>query len=266
MSELYKFEKLEKQLTEWGFPVINTQSRFQAIRVDFDAHTFKEAVRNGKIQFGTDGIYLSHEGREWKGYMYMPKYKVKLYGDMPRFHLKRCEKIEELFTMGYGKLYEWSNNELNDITDRYTREVYKNQTLKLCKHCRNLIIGVNIKNTEDFFNTLDTEQHKETDINGYVIKWTKISNQYRENKNYTCESCGIKPKNSIDKRYWHVHHKDGNKMNNKESNLECLCVLCHSHKDLHHEANFNKTRMQRELESFVKAYKEELENLNNLYI
>ncbi len=59
---------------------------------------------------------------------------------------------------------------LNDIIDRDTREIYKDQKLQLCIHCRDAVFG--ISNTEDFFNTLDTEPKKEVvnievDIFGY---------------------------------------------------------------------------------------------------
>ena len=35
------------------------------------------------------------------------------------------------------------------------------------------------------------------------------------------------------KGFLHVHHKDGIKGNNKPSNLEVLCMLCHREKPFH---------------------------------
>jgi len=268
MNELYNFGSLDEQLTKWGFPVIDGKSGFQSIRIDFNAQNFQKAVREGTIQFRADGIYLIHEGREWKGYMYMPTYRVKRYNSMPRFHLTRCEKIQELFSGGHGHYYKWSNNKLNDITERDTREVYENQKLQLCSHCRASIIG--IKDTEDFFETLETEEPEtksvEVDIFGYDKNWQKISREYRKIKNYTCENCGVKPARDFDKRFWHTHHKDGDKTNNKQPNLECLCILCHSYKDHTHEGNFDKASMKRPLETFVKQYREELKKLGNSYL
>ena len=268
MSELYKFGNLDAKLTEWGFPAISGKSGFQSIRVDFNAQKFQQAVREGKIRFGEDGIYLTYEGREWKGYMYMPTYLVSKYKSMPRFHLTKCEKIQELFSGGHGHLYKWSNNKLNDIKDRETLEVYKNQKLQLCSHCRATIVG--IMNTEDFFDTLETDDSENTsveiDIFGYDKNWQKISRAYRKRNDYTCESCGIKPKNNFDKRFWQTHHRNGDKTNNNPSNLECLCVLCHSSKDNTHEENFDKPRMKREVDSFVKQYREELKSVGNPYL
>ena len=264
MNELYTFGKLDKKLTEWGFPVIDGKSGFQSIRVDF-----KKAYDEGKIEFREDGIYLIHEDREWKGYMHMPTYKVSVYNDFSRFHLARCQVIDNFISKGmFNTYYIWSNNRLNDIKDRNTGKIYSDQKLKLCNNCKKIITGID--DTEDFFETLDTEENENTgseiDIFGYDKNWQKISKTYRKNRDYTCESCRIKPASNFDKRFWHTHHKDGNKINNKQSNLECLCVLCHSYKNLTHIENFDKTRMRKELDTFVKQYKEELKKTGNPYL
>jgi hypothetical protein len=264
MSELYKFGKLDAKLTEWGFPIIDSKSGFQSIRVDFT-----KAYKAGKIEFREDGIYLIHEGKEWKGYMYMPTYRVAHYGDVSRFHLTRCKVIADFISKGmFNTYYIWSNNKTNDIEDRDTGEIHKDQTLQLCSNCKKAILGID--NTEDFFETLDITEQKDTnievDIFGYDKNWQKISRVYRQSKDYVCENCGIKPVNNFDKRFWHTHHKNGDKTNNNQSNLECLCVLCHSYKDHSHKENFDKTRMKRELYSFVKQYDKDLRKVGNPYL
>jgi len=116
---------------------------------------------------------------------------------------------------------------------------------------------------------LDTENENtsiEIDIFGYDKNWQKISRAYRKSKDYTCESCGIKPANNFDRRFWQTHHKDGDKTNNRQPNLECLCVLCHSYKDSTHIENFEKQRVKRMLDTFVKQYKEELIKIGNSYL
>lgn len=262
---LYQFQKLNNVLDTWGFPKIKTTSGFQSIRTDF-----RKAFEAGKIDFRDDGIYLIHEGREWKGYMYMPTYKVAKYGQVSRFHLKRCSVIDDFITSGMFKTYyQWSNNKLNDITDRDTGIVYKEQCLQLCNNCRSEIID-SITDTEDFFDTLEKSEQNEVDIEvdifGYVRGKERISKEYRRKRGFVCESCSISPKETIHKRFWHTHHIDGDKTNNKESNLECLCILCHSSKDIRHEENFDVKRLKYELNSFIKLYKEELIRIKNPFL
>ncbi len=49
-----------------------------------------------------------------------------------------------------------------------------------------------------------------------------------EEKGNRCEQCGL---NYIDKKTkkgpYEIHHKDGNKNNNKKENLQILCLNCH---------------------------------------
>lgn len=60
----------------------------------------------------------------------------------------------------------------------------------------------------------------------YGVGWTKIlKEKVKIRDNFTCQECGLKQEDSL----WsfHVHHKDGNKFNNKMSNLITLCPSCH---------------------------------------
>jgi hypothetical protein len=63
-----------------------------------------------------------------------------------------------------------------------------------------------------------------------------------------------------------VHHKDGNKTRNIPLNLECLCILCHANQNEHHIENFDKGRMKKELNSFIKKYYDELEKIGYPFI
>lgn len=262
---LYEFDLLDKKLDEWGFPKLQLGSGFEIIRTDFE-----EAYRAGQIEFRNDGIYLITEDREWKGYMYMPSYRVAHYGHTSRFHLTRCRVIDNFITSGmFNAYYKWSNSNVNDITDRDTKRVHSDQKLQLCSKCRESILE-DIEDTEDFFETLDKHEIEETshevDIFGYDRNWQKISKEYRKKMDFTCEECGIKIENRTDQRYLHTHHKNGDKANNRISNLQCLCVLCHSHENEKHEENFNKNRMIEEIKAFVIKYRKELIKVKNRYL
>ena len=69
----------------------------------------------------------------------------------------------------------------------------------------------------------------EDDVNGYGRNWKIISRAIRDEREWTCERCHIPLGEKKERRFLlHVHHKDRNKKNNNESNLEALCVVCHS--------------------------------------
>ena len=271
ITELYSFTKLNEKLNEIGYPeVLVSKSGFRLMRMDFSQESFINALKEGKVRYGKNGIYLSSGGKEWKGYMYMPTYRIEHYNDKPKFHLTRCKTIEDFFSLGRGYLYKWSNNKMNDIIDRDTSEIHKNIVLDLCYNCQR-IISDKINDTKEFYETLeinDTEEFQEvsTDINGYTFNWEEISRAYKIEKEYTCEKCGIKIINKLDQRFIHTHHKNGSKINNKKENLECLCVLCHAHTNEFHEQNFEIKTMQIQKNSFVNKYKKQLKELGNKFI
>ncbi|MAO07485.1 MAG: hypothetical protein CL596_02100, partial [Alteromonas sp.] len=261
---LYQFQNLRQKLREFGFPEIDVNSGYKAIRTDFN-----KAYKDGKIVFKEDGIYLVHEGNEYRGYMYMPTYRVSEYNSYSRFHLTRCSTIDNFISRGmFNTFYKWSNHKTNDIEDRDTKETHEEITLKLCSNCQSEIFD-GINDTEDFFETLETsdlnQEHIQVGINGYVKEKEKISKHYRQKKMYKCESCCIQPKQRFHNRWWHVHHINGDKLFNNESNLQCLCIVCHAFNDKRHEENFSRKRMVHELKSFYDNYKTELEEIQNPY-
>lgn len=266
---LYQFEILEKKLDEWGFPSLKSGSGFQIIKgIDFE-----EAYKSGSISFEEDGIYLEYDGKKYRGYMFIQEAYITYNGGpakFPKFHLLKCRTIQEFINSGrFKQRYEWSNSDVNNLIDKQTRTKYNDIKLEVCAYCKADFFD-EIDDTKDFFDSLDKseleEDNIEVDIFGYVRGKEKISKAYREKKNYTCESCKIVPNETIHRRYWHTHHKDGDKKNNKESNLQCLCILCHCYKDLRHEENFDKNRMKIELNTFTDLYRDGLNKVQNPYL
>jgi hypothetical protein len=266
---LYQFEILDRKLDEWGFPKLKGVSGFQIIKgIDFE-----EAYKSGSISFEDDGIYLEYEGKKYRGYMFIQEAYITYNGGpakFPKFHLLKCRIIQEFIDSGrFKQRYEWSNSDVNNLIDKQTRIKYNDKKLELCSYCQSDYFE-EIEDTQDFFDSLDKsvieENNIEVDIFGYTREWQKISRSYRVKRNFTCESCGIKIDDLINRRYLHTHHKNGDKTNNRENNLECLCILCHSFKDIKHEENFDKKRMLNEIKVFVKIYREQLELLKNQFL
>ena len=59
----------------------------------------------------------------------------------------------------------------------------------------------------------------------YLADWSSISRKFRERKNWTCECCNVDLNKN--RAFFIVTTKDGNKGNNKYSNLKALCATCH---------------------------------------
>jgi len=59
----------------------------------------------------------------------------------------------------------------------------------------------------------------------YSSDWKALARSIRQRDLYTCQHCGECRKRWG--RSLHVHHQDGNKLNNVRTNLISLCALCH---------------------------------------
>jgi hypothetical protein len=263
---LYLFSNLAQRLTQLGYPE-PTESGFRVIRRDLT-----QEEQAGNIEFGDDGIYLRIDGQAHKGYMYLKYPNVGRFG-FPKFHITNCQTVLEQRARGqFDGRYFWHNSNEVTIEDRTNGIVHENINLVLCNFCRNQSSILEYTDTQGFFSLLDQQEQEvineevEIDIFGYTLDWQQISREFRKEKDYTCESCRIRIDQPIDRRFMHVHHKSGNKLNNRRSNLECLCVLCHANKDSTHQHNFESRRMQGDIRSFMEKYREQLEELGNEYL
>jgi len=110
----------------------------------------------------------------------------------------------------------------------------------------------------------------ETDIFNRPTNWRRLSRAYREEQNFTCEECGFGGddlESNYDKRFIHTHHINSNELlNTHRDNLKAVCVLCHYTQDEHHQSNFEKRRMKRELISYVSKYRNKLIEIGNEYV
>lgn len=263
--KLYDFKKLSQKLDFLNFPEVK-ESRFEIVRKDFS-----EEEKKGNITFKEDGIYLKINGVEHKGYMYIKVADVEQY-DFPKFHISNCQTIiqQQKQKMFHGHYY-WSNSNIVDVQQRGTSKIHTDVILNLCGNCRNAAKITDYKTTQGFFDLLDLQDispinNAELDMFGYVKEWQQISKKFRIENEFTCDNCKIKIENKFDQRFIHVHHRNGNKLNNRRENLQCLCTLCHSNINEKHTVNFQKKRSIHEIEAFVQKYKKELINIGNLYI
>lgn len=259
---IYDFSALKSFLKKRGF-ILGTRQAYEAIKPE---DVKPEDIMNGKMEFRNDGIFvLGSDGRERQVFLYKKEYRMKQYGK-PRFHICKCGMIDDFIMSGrFRQYYVRANTEpvpvINLDNGRITEEV---TGLPLCKYCRDMISDITTLNTTQFVELLKSAngdnqegENQETNLFGYTRDWEYISKEYREKHNYTCEKCGLQIEDDYDKQYMHVHHINGDKLNNNKNNLKCLCLYCHAHVDEHHFKRLTAGANKYTYISFVDRYGDE---------
>lgn len=221
-------------------------------------------ITNGTMSFTSEGIFVKgNDGIDRQVFLYKKDYHLQKYGK-PRYHICKCETIDEFISIGrFKQHYVRANSEPVPVIDLDEGRLLKRiSSLPLCNNCRRMIAGYGTMTSSDFVEMLksanDNQQEDyegvELDLFGYTKDWDMISKQYRVKHDYTCEKCGLKIDDEYDRMYMHVHHINGDKLNNKENNLKCLCLYCHAHVDDNHKQRLTTGANRFIYDDFVGKY------------
>jgi tetratricopeptide (TPR) repeat protein len=192
-------------------------------------------------------------------------YKNSRY-DNPReykYHISWCRTLEDMKRKGRFKSRYFVSRrvdgifKVNLIDGEEIVESNKLVEMEVCKNCLDklsykgyshkgkYIERINIYNDfkiseflESFGSKIYTVPPNDVDtapINVYTNDFNQISIDYRKSQNWKCEQCGKDLRDN--NKNLHTHHIDGNKSNNKYSNLQALCIECHSKQPNHSQMN-----------------------------
>ena len=254
---IYGFGKLKEFLIKRGY-VIGSREPYTIVKPE---EVTPDSFKKGNIRFDANGIFVKLEdGREMQVFLYKRDYHISWYGK-PRFHICKCNVIQQFIDSGgFREHYMRTNSdpvEVIDLDDCRNKKFV--EALPLCTYCRKIIFQYGDVNSSQFAEILksvrgEEDEEVETDLFGYTRDWEEISKKYKENKNYTCENCGLKIDDEYDRQYIHCHHIDRIKTNNIESNLKCLCLYCHAHVDDHHKKRLTTGANRFLYEDFIRKY------------
>ena len=228
-----------------------------------------EQVKKEAILLQEEGIFLQLGNIHQQGYLYYKNYAINRFGT-PKAHLVACQAIQKQKKKGYLKgNYYWNNIGLAKLVHKETSAVPR-ANLEICKYCVKALEkqGENPPRDTATFEAQQRLFNKKyyhptlrpikVGSYGYSSNWSTISRKYRASKNYTCQKCQFSIQDKKDRKYIHVDHIDGNKLNNQPKNLQVLCILCHSQKDALHKRNFSKGSGRLALNQFLRKHKPHL--------
>lgn len=232
----------------------------------FEPAAFVDLDQRNVIDINFAGGVLSYKGQQVllyiadQGGIFFDVLKNPELGK--RFHLTNCSTIEDMRSKGRYKRYVATNNTSGkfQVIGSTSNTIDKADRLAKLVVCQNCLKKLNYKGylteprrSKDILENFDIDsffagystvfEPKPFDLpshSHYPSNWKDISRKYRSSKNYRCEKCRLSLKQN--QSLLHSHHKNGNKYECDESNLQALCEDCHRKMPFHEHMPMSASR------------------------
>lgn len=176
--------------------------------------------------------------------------------NLPKFHISYCKTLEKMRNDGRWQRYVIANRD-DGYFNVKINNIDKSEKLDVCQPClENLgwkdfsIYSMAVhekqkivrqfslpdffaKFPKSLFSVTPTYTSDTAPINDYSDNWPEISEKIRQERNYTCDNPLCRLQLVHDKKSLHVHHINGLKNDNSNSNLIVLCIRCHANQPGH---------------------------------
>jgi hypothetical protein len=255
--------------------LVNWQSRL--VWEDPDFENWKNGLID--IEVNIEEISVANDGSlEYKGNKTILYIRDQIMYKNPRYnnsreykyHISWCSTLAQMKRQGRFKSRYFVSRRIDGkfkVNLLYGDVIVEENKLVEMKVCRNCLDKLSFKgyshqgkksDRNDVYNNFQISEFLESygskiytippqdvdtaPVNVYSNDFNQISSNYRKSQNWKCEQCGLDL--SSNKRNLHTHHIDGNKSNNRYSNLQALCIECHSTQPNHSQMNntFLKTK------------------------
>ena len=227
-KKLYSFEKLDSYIKRLGIPVYHRGVYLPIVK----ELSIDEQLHN--IRFTEEGVeYTDENGKVWLGFVYKKHFAFTKSGknNTPRMHLCHCGVTDTWGEEAYMFANTLPITVYNSSNDNAPRKL---SNIRMCGNCipiRRNMGWNNYKDAKEYIAYIKSNYNVEEEsyVNrwGYTKDWYKVRRDYILSHDYICERCGRKMQGTFLQSCLYVYHKDRDLSNNKEENLQCLCVDCY---------------------------------------